>query len=120
MTATTEDLDAVVLRRIVGGRHDEAEILGQQRDRRSREHPAEDRGTAGVDDPAGERFLERRPRTAGVTADEDVAATRPGRRRTAEPLDEVERQRLTHDATDTVGAEMLPGYARSHACLSVG
>ena len=66
------------------------EVLCEQRDGGRRQHAAEHGDPARGDDPAHERLLERRPRAARVTADEDAAAAGPHRRSPAEPLDQVE------------------------------
>ena len=60
--------------------------------------------------PAHDRLLERRPGAARVTADEDAATTGPGRRGAAEPLDEIERERLADDAANAIGAEVGTGH----------
>ena len=75
MAVAVEDLDAVVLRRVVGRGHDEAEILGEQRNGRRREDPPEDGDTARRRDPGRQRLLERDARGPRVTSDEDTAAT---------------------------------------------
>ena len=68
-----EELDAVVLGRVVGGRDDGSELLGEKRDRRGRQHAGEDGGAAGRGDALGKCFLERGARTASVSPDEDAA-----------------------------------------------
>ena len=78
-----EELDSVVLRWVVRGREDDAEILGEKCDGRGRQHTAEHGNPAGGCDPGHDRFLERRPRAARVAPDEDAAAPAPHRRRAA-------------------------------------
>ena len=105
-SAPVEELDAVVLRRVVRRRDDDAEIEPEQRDRGSRHDAGEHRGAAGRDDAARERLLELLARAARVAADEDAPAARPERGRLAELLDELDRDELAHDAPDPVGAEI--------------
>ena len=114
-----EELDAVVLGRVVRGREDDAEILREKRDRRCREHAAADRDPARGDDALDDRSLERRARAARVATDEDTPATCPRRRRSAEPLDEVEGQRVADNAANAIGSEVLSRHGndrrRAHA-----
>ena len=112
-----EELDAVVLRRVVRSRDDDAEVEREQRHGGRREHAGEHGVPAGGDDAARERLLELGAGAAGVTADEDAAAAGPERRRLAEPLDEVDGQILADDATDAVGAE-VPGGGGEGASAS--
>ena len=107
-----EELDAVVLGRVVRGRDDDAEVEREQRDGRRRQDAAEDAVAAGRDDAARERLLELDARGARVAADEDLRRARPERRRAAEPLDELGRQELAHDAADAIGAEVPPSHER--------
>ena len=53
-----EELDAVVLGRVVRGGDDDAEVEREQRDRRRRQDAAEDAVAAGRDDAARERLFE--------------------------------------------------------------
>ena len=105
-----EELDAVVLRRIVRGGDDRAEIEAEQRDRGRRQDTGQYGASAGGDDPVGERVLELRPAGTRVAADEDASAAAPGCRSLAQPLDEVDRQRLADDAADAVRSEVLPRH----------
>ena len=121
MTLRVEELDAVVLGRVVGGGEDDAEILRQQRHRRRRQHATDDRDPAGRTIPH-DGLLERRAGAAGVAPDEDAPAPRPGRRGAAELLDEIESERLADDAANAIGAEVSashgvrrPGGEREHA-----
>ena len=104
-----EELDAVVLRRVVRRRDDDAEVEPEQRDRRRR-HDACQHGAAGRCDTARERLLELLARGARVAADEDAAAPGPERRRLAQLLDELGRHELAHDAADSIGAEVAPRH----------
>ena len=107
-----EELDAVVLRRVVRGGDHDAEVEREQRDRRGRQHSGQDGVSARRDDAASERLLELRPRAARVAADEDAAAAGPERRSLAELLDELDGQVLAEDPPDAVGAEE-PAQERS-------
>ncbi len=107
-----EDLDPVVLGRVVRRRDDDAEVEREQRDRRGRQHPGEHRVAPGGDHAAREGVLELRPRAARVAADEDAPAACPARRRAAEPRDQVGRQRLADDPADAVRAEVAPTHGR--------
>ena len=77
-----EELDPVVLGRVVRGGDDDAQIERQQGHRRRRQHAAEHRHSARLDDAARERLLEldaRRPacrgrRRRGRCLDQSVAA----------------------------------------------
>src|SRR5581483_10623011 len=100
-----EELDAVVLRRVVRGGDDDAEVERRERDGRRRQHAADDAVAARRDDAAREALLELDPRGARVPADEHLRGARPERGRAAEPLDERRRQKLADDPTDTIGAE---------------
>src|SRR5581483_6953601 len=76
MTVAVEELDAVVLRRVVRGRDDDAEIEPKEGDGRRRHDTREHRGAACRRDAARERLLELATRRARVAADEDAAASR--------------------------------------------
>ena len=110
-----EELDAVVLGRVVRRRDDDAEVEREERDRRCRKHSREDRVPAGGHDPAREGLLELGAGAARVAADEDAPAAGPERRRLAELLDELGRQVLADDPTDAVGAE-VPAQQPVSAC----
>ena len=110
MALGVEELDPVVLGRIVGGGEDDTEILGEQRDGRSGQHTAEDGDPARGDDPTHERRLELRPGAARVPSDEDASAAGPRRRGTAELLDELERERLADDPAHAVGSEVSTSH----------
>src|SRR5207247_9628089 len=60
-----EELDAVVLRRVVRGGDDRAEIEREQRDGRRWEHAGEHRVPTRSHDPTRESLLERGPGRAG-------------------------------------------------------
>ena len=53
-----------------------------------------------------ERRLEHRAGGAGVAAYEDARSAAPERERLAEPLDELRREVLAHDAADPVSPEV--------------
>ena len=101
-----EELDAVVLRRVVRSRDDGPEVEREQRDRGRRQHAGEDRVPARRDDTAAEGLLELLARGARVAADEDPAALRPQRRRAAEPLHELERDVFADDSPHAVRSEI--------------
>ena len=103
-----EDLDAVVLGRVVRRRDDEPEVLREERDGRGRQHAREHGRSSRVDDPSRERLLELRAGAARVSSDEDTAAARPQRHRATDALDELRSQRLADDAADAVRAEPAP------------
>ena len=90
MALGVEELDPVVLGRVVRGGEDDAEILREQGNGGSRQHSPDDGDPAPGDDALDDSRFERRARAARVTADEDAAATRPDRGGTPEPLDEIE------------------------------
>ncbi len=107
-----EELDAVVLRRVVRRRDDDAEVEAEQRDRGSRDDAGEDRRAARGDDAACERLFELRARRARVASDEDLAAAGPERRRLTEALDEIGRQELADDPANSICSKVLPGHSR--------
>jgi hypothetical protein len=110
LAVAVEELDAVVLGRVVRGRDDGAEIEREQGHRGSREHAREHSIAARRDDAADERLLELHARGARVTPDEDAPASRPERRGTAEPLHELRGEVLSDHAPDTVGSEIPPSH----------
>src|SRR5207248_7295458 len=65
---------------------------------------------SGRDDAARERLFELESARTGVTPDEDLRSSRPERCGATEALDELRRQKLAHDAADTVGAEVPPRH----------
>ena len=108
LPVAVEELDAVVLGRVVRGGDDRAEVEREQRDGRRRQHAGEHGVAAGRDDPARERLLELGPRGARVAPDEDAPAFRPERGCAAQPLDQPGRQVLADDPPDAVGTEVAP------------
>jgi hypothetical protein len=108
-----EELDAVVLRRIVRSGDDDAEIEREQRDRGRREHAGKDGVSARRDHAVRERLLELGAGGARVAPDEDASTARPERRGLAEALDERRRQELADDPADTVRAEVAPRHGRA-------
>ena len=112
-----EELDAVVLGRVVRGRDDSAQVEREQRDGRGRQHAGEDGVAARRSDAPRERLLELGPRAARVAPDEDAPASGPERRRAAEPLDEVRGQVLVRPTPpNAVGAE-VPSWPRARGDL---
>src|SRR5262249_34202459 len=109
LAVAIEELDAVVLGRVMRRSDHAAEVERQQRHGRRRQHAGNDRVPARGRDAAREGFLELDSRSARVAPDEDPPAPAPERRCAAEALDEVSREILTDDATDTVRAEVLAG-----------
>ena len=112
LPARAEELHAVVLRRVVRGRDDDAELLGQERDRRGREHAPEDSYAAGRRDAARDRLLELGAGSARVASDQDSPTAAPERRRLPDPLDELGRQVDADDPADPVRSEVAAGHAR--------
>ncbi len=107
-----EELDAVVLGRVVRRRDDDAEVERSERDGGGRQDAAEDAVASGGDDAARERLLELDAGGARVAADEDLRGARPERSGAPEALDELGRQKLAHDAAHPIGAEVPPGHER--------
>src|SRR5205807_9661115 len=110
LTVAVEELDTVVLRRVVRRSDDAAEVQCQQRDRRRGQHAGDDGVAAGRCDPARKRRLELDAGRARIAPDEDTAAPGPQRCGAAEPFDELGRQVLADNATDAVRAEVLTGH----------
>ncbi len=115
-----EDLDAVVLGRVVRRGDHEPEVLREQRDRGRRQHAREHGSSACGHDPADESVLQRQPGGARVAPDQHPAAPRPEGRGLPEPLDEVLGERLADDTAHAVGPEVHPGFARLHEVLVAG
>ena len=110
LAVPVEELDAVVLGRVVRRGDDAAEVERQQCDRGRRQHTGDDRVPARRRDPPRQRRLELDAGRTRVTPHEDAPAAGPERRRTAEALDEVGCQVLADNATDAVRAEVLPRH----------
>ncbi len=108
-----EDLDAVVLGRVVARRDDRATRLREERNRRRREDATEGYGRSAGREPGRERLLERGPGLARVAADEHGTALAPTGERDAEARDELVGQRVADDPPDAVGPEV--GTRRRHA-----
>ena len=93
LTVAVEELDAVVLGRVVRRGDDDAEVEREQRDGGRRQHAGEHGVPARLHDAARERFLERLTRRARVPPEKDaLVGVRPQRRRARafeEPRDEV-------------------------------
>ncbi len=112
-----EELDAVVLGRVVRGADHDAgthlEIGRQERDGRRRLHPGEDHVGTRRPDPIGERPLQRLPRGSGVAPDHErrkVMLVPPEHddRRTSQREREVVGQVAPVHAAHAVGSEELP------------
>ena len=111
LAVAVEELDAVVLGRIVRGGDHRADVEREQRDRGRRQHASEHGGAAGRRDAAPERLLELDAGRTRVAPDEHAASSRPERDRLAQLLDELRRQALADDSADTVGAEVTTRHA---------
>src|SRR5581483_9482610 len=111
VAARVEELDAVVLRRVVRRRDDDPEVEPGECDRGRWKDAPDDRVRAARDDAAHERSLELRARTARITPDEDAPRAGPSRRSAAEPFDEVRGERLSDDPPDAVGSEVPARHA---------
>jgi hypothetical protein len=90
---------------------DDAEIEREQCDRRRRQHACEHRVAACRDDTAGERVLQLDAGRARVAADEYATAPGPERGCAGEAFDEVGRDSVADDPTDTVRAEVPAGHS---------
>ena len=115
VASRVEELDAVVLRRVVRRGDDDSEIEREQRDRGSREDAAENAVAARGDHTARERLFELDARGSCVTPDEYLRRPGPQGSCATEPLDELGRDELAHDAAHPIGAEVL---ARHDEALS--
>src|SRR5580765_2368617 len=82
LTVAVEELDAVVLGRVVRRRDHAAEVEGQERDCGCRQHARDDRASAGRGDAAREGVLELGTGCTRVAPDEDAPAAGPDRRGT--------------------------------------
>ena len=107
-----EELDAVVLGRVVRGGDDGAEIEREQRDGRRRQDAGEHGMTARRRDAGGEGVLELAARGARVAPDEHRPAARPERRGAAKALDELGREIFPDDPPYAVGAEVASRHRR--------
>ena len=105
-----EELDAVVLRRVVRRRDHCAEVEREQGDRGTRQHTSDHRGSTGHRDAACKRALELGAGCARVATDEDASATRPGRGSPAERFDELDRQISPDNPADAVCTEITSGH----------
>jgi hypothetical protein len=111
LPVTVEELDAVVLGRVVRGGDHDAEVEREQRNGRSGEHTCQHGVSAGRHDAPRERLLELFSRRARIPADEHASAPAPERRRLAELLDELRGEVRAHDAAHAVGAEVAAHVA---------
>src|SRR6266540_49581 len=108
-----EELDAVVLRRIVRCGDHGSDVQRQQRDRRCREYSRQDGGAAGRRDAATQRLFELDAGCARVPTDEHAASSRPERDRLAEPLDQLGCQALADNPADAVCSEVSASHRRA-------
>ena len=97
LPVAVEQLDAVVLGRVVRGGDDGAEVEREQRDRRGRQHAREHRVPARRGDAGGERPARARGPTRGCPGRSGPPRRRARRRGPAEPL--------------TTGREIAPDHA---------
>ena len=106
-----EELDAVVLPRVVGGGDDDGEVEAEapDQDRRGRrgDDARDERVSPALRDAGGERALEHRPGLARVADDQDLWAlgSRLVGGGAAERHGKLSRQSLAGDPADAVGAE---------------
>ena len=107
-----EELDAVVLGRVVRSGDDGAEIEREQRDGRRGQDACEHGMAARRGYARGEGALELAARGARVAPDEHRSAARPERRGAAEPLDELWSEILPDDSPYAVGAEVTSRQGR--------
>jgi hypothetical protein len=108
-----EELDAVVLRRVVRGRDHDAQIEREQSDRRCRQHARDNCVAARGDDSARERLLELGPGCARVTADEDATTAGPEGCGLPQPLDQLDGQVLADDPANAVRSEVAAPAGRT-------
>src|SRR3990172_7681003 len=105
LSLSIEELDPVVLGRVVRRGDDRTEVLREQRDGGGRQDSGKDGDPTRRDDALRERRFEQRTGVASVTPDEDAATARPERGRLAKPLDEIGGEVLADDAPHPVRAE---------------
>ena len=105
-----EELDAVVLGRVVGGGEDDPEILREQCNRGRGKHSSAHGDPARGHDSLHDRTFEGRPRATRVTPHEDTAAAGPGSRCSPQALDEVEGQGVSDYAANAIGSEVNAGH----------
>ena len=113
-----EQLDAVVLERIVGGRQHHPKVCAQAArqhgDRRGRQRADEGHVHPGADEAGGERGFQHVAREPGVLADHHPVAMWPAGEQEPGGLAEAERGLRGHridigGTADTVGAEQAAG-----------
>ena len=129
-----EELDAVVLGRVVRGGDDHTgrslELHGEERDRRCGFDPGQDDVAAGRTDAVRQRLLQPDTRAPGVAADQErrpagAVASEHDDGRAAQTEGQVARQVRAREAANTVGAEESPhggkatggGLARNARCV---
>ena len=106
-----EELDAVVLGRVVRRGDDHAEVEPEQGNRGRRHDACQHRGASCRCDTPRERLLELFARGPRVAADEDAASPGPERRRLSQLLEQLGRHELAHDAANSIGSEVAPRHA---------
>ncbi len=112
LAAGAEELDAVVLGRVVRSRDHDPELGGEKGDRGRRKHATEDGHASCRGDAARHRLLELGAGATCVAADEDAPTAGPQRRSLPDPLDELGGQVDADDPTDSVRSEVAAGHAR--------
>src|SRR5215207_3590953 len=120
LPGAVEELDPVVLRRVVRGGDDDAEVERQQGDGGGGQHAAEHRVAADRLDARREGVLEHRSGFPRVAPDEGAPASGPERGGPAEPLHELGRQRLADDPANAICAEVAPHGARGYLFENCG
>src|SRR5262249_48319565 len=120
LSAVVEELHAVVLGRVVRRGDDDAEVLGQERNRGSRQNTREHGRAVCRNDSPCHRLLELGSRTASIAADQNAPATCPEGRGLADPLDEVRRELCAHHAAHPIGPEVPPHGGRTYLFENCG
>ena len=105
-----EELDAVVLGRVVRRSDDHAEVEPKQRNGRRRHDACQHRGASGRCDTSRERLFELFAGGARVAAHEDAASPGPERRRLSQLLHQLGRQEFADDAANSIGSEVAPRH----------
>ena len=110
LASRPEDLHPVVLRRVVRGGDDDAEILGKQGDGGRREHARDQSRTACGRDASRDRLLELRPGRACVATNENATPAGPERGGLTDLLDQLGCEVFARDPADAVGSEVTPRH----------
>ena len=116
---STEELDAVVLERVVArrdhGSQVEPEAAGEERRRRGRQDAAGQDARAAAAGACGERRLEHRARAARVAQDKEAACSQLGHGGATELEGERGGEHLARDTAYPVGSEQL-AFGHRRAC----